>query len=223
MVRPRASSLTGWQCRSVKAKASALRAAIDALGSLGPGVSLQALRALRSLDALGPLDRATIHPAAAGGIPHLEGVIHLDALGIAVDGEDVVVLVAVHRHPVGVGAGLVHPAAHGGVGQGIELAAHRLAHHQHLAAAVGIHRIDQLIKPIEIERGPGSTCASTVVDRHGVTGQQALSQPVKRMERTFISIWLARASGPIRSTIERSTSTSPPNRCTASARWSTTP
>ena len=26
MVRPRASSLTGWQCRSVKAKASALRA-----------------------------------------------------------------------------------------------------------------------------------------------------------------------------------------------------
>ena len=54
MVRPRASSLTGWQCRSVKAKASALRAAIDALGSLGPGVSLQALRALRSLTPWGP-------------------------------------------------------------------------------------------------------------------------------------------------------------------------
>jgi len=195
MVRPRASSLTGWQCRSVKAKASALRAAIDALGSLGPGVSLQALRALRSLD----------------------------ALGIAVHRQDVAVLVAVHHHPVGVGADLIHAAAHGGAGQGVELAAHRLAHHQHLAAPIGIHRIDQLIKPIEIERCSGSTCASAVVDRHGVTGLQALAQPVKRMERTFISIWLARASGPIRSTIERSTSTSPPKRCTASARWSTTP
>jgi len=103
------------------------------------------------------------------------------------------------------------------------LAAHRLAHHQHLAAAISIHRIDQLIEPIEIERGPGRSSASAVVDRHGVAGLQALAQPVKRMERTFISIWLARASGPIRSTIERSTSTSPPNRCTASARWSTTP
>jgi len=44
---------------------------------------LNASNACRALNALWSLDRATIHPAAAGRIPYLKGVICLHDVGIA--------------------------------------------------------------------------------------------------------------------------------------------
>ena len=60
--------------------------AFHPLQALGAGLSLQALRSLRAGDALGALDRATIHPGAAGGVPDAEGVIRLHDVGIALGG-----------------------------------------------------------------------------------------------------------------------------------------
>ena len=45
--------------------------------------SLSASNACRALNSLWSLDRATIHPGAAGRIPYLKGVIGLNDVGIA--------------------------------------------------------------------------------------------------------------------------------------------
>ena len=78
-----------------------------------------------------------------------------------------------HHHAQVVGGDVVDALANGGAGEGIELAAHRLAHHQVLRSAVGVDRVDQLIELVEVE-GRGA-----VVDRHLGAGGEALGEAIK--------------------------------------------
>ncbi|NBW62885.1 MAG: hypothetical protein EBR33_06860 [Synechococcaceae bacterium WB4_1_0192] len=65
---------------------------MDALQALRSGIALDSLRTLRALDplrafrALDPLrtlDRATVHPGRGAGVPHMERVVGLNDVGIA--------------------------------------------------------------------------------------------------------------------------------------------
>jgi hypothetical protein len=62
------------------------RSALAALDALRARVTLQTLGSLRPFDALRPLDRAAIHPAVSARVPHLERVIGLNDVGIALGG-----------------------------------------------------------------------------------------------------------------------------------------
>ena len=78
-----------------------------------------------------------------------------------------------HHHAQVVGGDVVDALANGGAGEGVELAAHRLAHHQVLGAAVGVDRVDQLIELVEVQGG------GAVVDRHLGAWGEALGEAVK--------------------------------------------